>query len=284
MGTPRISAVVTTYNQPRALELVLWGYAVQTVRDFEVVVADDGSSDDTAALIERMRAETGMRIVHVWHEDRGFRKTLILNRAILAASGDYLLFTDGDCIPRHDVIEVHRRLAAPGRFLSGGYLKLPADVTAAIAPDDVRTMRVANRGWLREHGWRPGRHALRLVGSPLLGAALDRVTPTSPTWNGHNASGWKADVVAVNGYDLDMAYGGLDRALGERLENAGVRGAQVRFRAPVLHLHHERPYVDREKWKRNREFRARIRREGIVRAPQGITEMQADPTLRISGG
>lgn len=284
MAAPEISVVVTTYNQPRALELVLWGYAAQSVRGFEVVVADDGSGDETAALVERMRVETGLRIVHVWHEDRGFRKTEILNRAILAASGSYLLFTDGDCIPRRDVVEVHGRLAAPGRFLSGGYLKLPADVTAAIAPEDVRTMRVADRSWLRARGWKPGRHALRLVDSPLLAAALDRATPTRPTWNGHNASGWKADLLLVNGYDLDMAYGGLDRALGERLENAGVHGAQVRFRAPVLHLHHERPYVDREKWRRNREFRARIRREAIVRAPQGIAELRADATLRVTGG
>lgn len=282
MAPPSLSAVVTTYNQPRALELVLWGYAAQSDRDFEVVVADDGSSDETARLIGRMRTETRLRIVHVWHEDHGFRKTLILNRAIVAAGGEYLLFTDGDCIPRADVVETHRRLAATGRFLSGGYLKLPADVTAAVAPEDVRSMRVADRGWLRAHGWRPGRHALRLVGSSLLAAALDRLTPTGPTWNGHNASGWKSDIVAANGYDLDMAYGGLDRALGERLENAGVRGTQVRFRAPVLHLHHERPYVDREKWRRNREFRTRIRREVIVRAPLGIAEMEPDPTLRIT--
>jgi glycosyltransferase involved in cell wall biosynthesis len=284
MAAPGISVVVTTYNQPRALELVLWGYAAQSVRGFEVVVADDGSGDETAALVGRMRAETGLRIVHVWHEDRGFRKTEILNRAILAASGDYLLFTDGDCVPRRDVVEVHGRLAAPGRFLSGGYLKLPAGVTAAIAPEDVWTGRVADRGWLRARGWKAGRHALRLVDSPLLAAALDRATPTRPTWNGHNASGWKADLLLVNGYDLDMAYGGLDRALGERLENAGVHGAQVRFRAPVLHLHHERPYVDRAKWRRNREFRARIRREAIVRAPQGIAELGADGTLRVTGG
>lgn len=280
---PRPSVVVTTYNQPRQLELVLWGYAAQDDPSFQVVVADDGSGPETRAVIERMRAETGLRIVHVWHEDRGFRKTEILNRAILAASGDYLIFTDGDCIPRADLVSTHARLARRGRFLSGGYLKLPADVTAAIGDDDVRTMRVADPAWLRAHGWRGGRHALRLVRSPALAAALDRLTPTRPTWNGHNAGGWKDDVVAVNGYDTDMAYGGLDRALGERLENAGIRGLQVRFRAPVLHLHHERPYVDPEKLRRNRAFRARIRGEGIVRALQGIAELPPDPTLRIDG-
>jgi glycosyltransferase involved in cell wall biosynthesis len=275
MPAPRPSVVVTTYNQPRPLELVLWGFAAQTYRDFELLVADDGSGAETRDVIDRLRVDAGMRIVHVWHEDRGFRKTEILNRAILAASGDYLFFTDGDCIPRSDLLSVHVAEAEAGRFLSGGYLKLPADVTAAIDVDDVRTGRFAEVGWLRAQGWKPGRHGLRLTQSDTLATLLDRLTPTGATWNGHNASGWKDDLVRVNGYDLDMAYGGLDRALGERLENAGVRGKQVRFRAPVLHLHHERPYVDREKWRRNREFRRRIRREGIVRAPRGLAELDA---------
>lgn len=283
MAGPRVSVVVTTYNQPGQLELVLLGYAVQDHPSFDVVVADDGSGPQTRGVVERMRAETGLRIVHVWHEDRGFRKTEILNRAILAAPGDYLLFTDGDCIPRSDLVSTHARLARRGRFLSGGYLKLPAQVTAAVNAEAVRANHVFDAGWLREQGWRGGRHALRLTRSRLLAAALDAATPTRPTWNGHNAGGWKDDLLAVNGYDTEMAYGGLDRALGERLENAGIRGVQVRFRAPVVHLHHERPYVDPQKMKRNREFRARIRREGIVRAPVGIAELPPDPSLRVDG-
>jgi glycosyltransferase involved in cell wall biosynthesis len=281
----RVSVVITTYNQPRQLELVLLGYAVQDDPYFDVVVADDGSGPETRAVVERMRAEVGKRlpIVHVWHEDRGFRKTEILNRAILAASGDYLLYTDGDCIPRSDLVSTHARLARRGRFLSGGYLKLPAPVTAAVDVEAVRGKRVFDPAWLRERGWSGGRHALRLTRSRLLAAALDAATPTRPTWNGHNASGWKEDLLAVNGYDTEMAYGGLDRALGERLENAGIRGVQVRFRAPVLHLHHDRPYVDPRKVRRNREFRARIRRDRIVRAPLGVAELRPDPSLRVDG-
>ena len=278
----RASVIFTTYNSPRALELVLWGFAGQTRRDFEVIVADDGSGDDTRETIDRLRRETGLAIVHVWHPDDGFRKTEILNRAILAASADYLVFTDGDCIPRNDFVATHLALAEPGRFLSGGYLKLPADVTQAIAPADVRAGRVADAAWLRSRGWRPGRRALRLTRSARLAALLDALTPTKPTWNGHNASCWRADLVRVNGYDLEMAYGGLDRAVGECLENAGVRGKQVRHRASVLHLHHERPYVDREKWRRNREARERIRREGVTRAARGLAELAPDPALRIT--
>lgn len=281
-GRPATASVIfTTYNSPRALELVLWGFAAQSRRDAQIVVADDGSGDETRAVIGRLHDQTGLEILHVWHPDQGFRKTEILDRAILAARGDYLIFTDGDCIPRRDFVETHGALAEPGRFLSGGYLKLPREVSEAITPDDVRSGRVADPRWLRSAGWKPGRRALRLTGIRPLATLLDVATPTKPTWNGHNASCWREDLVRVNGYDLEMAYGGLDRAVGECLENAGVRGKQLRHRAPVLHLHHERPYVDPEKWRHNRELRRRIRREGVTRAPRGLAELRPDPMLRI---
>jgi glycosyltransferase involved in cell wall biosynthesis len=281
-GGPRgVSVIFTTYNSPRALELVLWGFAAQTRRLAQVVVADDGSGPETREVIDRLRRETGLEILHVWHEDRGFRKTEILDRAVAASRGEYLIFTDGDCIPRDDFVQTHLELARRGRFLSGGYLKLPAGVSEAITPGDVRSGRVADPAWLRERGWKAGRRALRLTRSRPLAGLLDALTPTGATWNGHNASCWRDDLFRVNGYDLDMAYGGLDRAVGECLENAGVRGLQLRHRAPVLHLHHERPYVDREKWRRNREHRRRIRREGVTRAARGLAELGPDPTLRI---
>lgn len=276
MTPERASVIFTTYNSPRALELVLWGFAAQTRPGFQVVVADDGSGEETRETIDRVRSESGLEILHVWHEDRGFRKTEILDRAILASRGEYLVFTDGDCIPRADFVETHLGLAEPGRFLSGGYLKLPRGVSESITPDDVRAGRVADAAWLRSRGWRPGRRALRLTRSRALATLLDALTPTGATWNGHNASGWRGDLFRVNGYDLEMAYGGLDRAVGECLENAGVRGKQVRHRAPVLHLWHERPYADAEKWRRNREARREIRRRGLTRALRGLAELQAD--------
>jgi glycosyltransferase involved in cell wall biosynthesis len=278
------SVIISTYNQPQALELVLTGYAAQTVRDFEVVIADDGSGEETAAIVERMRRDDGLDIVHVWHPDRGFRKTGILNRAIMAARGAYLLFSDGDCVPREDFVAFHRAQAAPNRFLSGGYLKLPASVTTEITAADVRAGRVSDPGWLRARGWRGGRRTLRLTRSRALAALLDRVTPTRPSWNGHNASGWKADLLRVNGFDMRMGYGGEDRALGECLINARVHGVQVRHRAPVLHLHHERPYVDPAHIEEIRWLRAGIRRDGLRRAAVGIEEMAPDPELRVTRG
>lgn len=270
----RVSVVLSTYNQPAALEKTLWGYSVQTHRDFEVVIADDGSTEETARLIERMRGDAGLEIRHVWHADDGFRKSEILNRAIVASATDYLILSDGDCIPRADFVAVHVENARPGRFLSGGYLKLPEGVSERVTRDAITSGEAFKLNWLVAQGWRPGRRALRLP-APAAGALLDRITPTRPTWNGHNASTWRDALIGVNGFDMEMGYGGQDRALGERLENLGLRGVQIRYRAPCLHLHHDRPYVDPAVVRANRRLRETIRRERRVRANQGIAELNS---------
>lgn len=270
------SVIISTYNQPRYLELVLTGFSCQSHHDFEVVIADDGSGPDTGEVVRRAQGEMGLRIVHAWHPDRGFRKTEILNRALLAAGGDYLIFTDGDCIPRSDFVEQHVREAERSRFLSGGYLKLPEELSSRLSAEDVRSGRLFDPGWLRKEGWRSGRRVFRLTRDRRVASMLDFLTPTRATWNGSNASTWREALMRVNGFDLDMGYGGEDRAAGERLENIGYRGKQIRFRAPCVHLHHERPYRKTEILRKNREIRDRIHRRGETRARIGIEEMLAE--------
>lgn len=283
-----LSVIVSAYQRPRFLELVLRGYAMQTDRRFELVIADDGSGPEVREAARRAHADSGLDLLHVWHEDRGFRKTAILNRAIAAASGDYLLFTDGDCIPRRDLVEVHRGLARPGRYLAGGYLKLSAGVTAAIGEADVESGRISDLGWLREKGWKPGRRALRLVPSRPLAAIFDRLTPTAAHFHGNNASTWRDAILEANGFEGEMGYGGEDRELGYRLENAGIRGIQARHRAVVMHLDHDRPYRDPAIVRANRERLRATRRSGSVRARDGLVELEPDPALRVerfgSGG
>ena len=279
----RLSAIISTYNRPGFLARVLWGWATQTRHDFELVVADDGSGPETAAVIERMRAETRLDLVHVWHEDRGFRKTEILNRAIVAATGDYLMFSDGDCIPRDDLVATHYDLARPGRYLAGGYIKLPASVSEQITSTDVRKGRHTDVAWLRARGWRPGRRALRMTRTRALGALFDTLTPTPAHFHGNNASVARDALIAVNGFEGLMGYGGLDRALGYRLENAGVKGVQVRHRAVTMHLHHDQPYRRHEVERRNNEMMAAIRENRETRAKQGIAELGPDASLRVNG-
>lgn len=259
-AAPRASVVLTTYEHPAWLEKVLWGYAVQTHRDFELVIADDGSGAGTRAVIERFAAESGLRPVHVWHEDRGFRKCEILNHAVLAASGDYLIFSDGDCIPRADFVSTHLKLREPGRFLSGGYHKLPMDTSHAIGLDDIRSGRCFDAAWLRARGMPASRRNLKLTAGPRLGALLDAISPARASWNGHSASVARHDALAINGFDERLKYGGEDREFGERLEHAGVAGKRIRHRAIVLHLDHARGYVTDEGIAFNRGVREETRR------------------------
>lgn len=269
-----ISVIITTYNHPAWLEKVLWGFAAQSFRDFELLIADDGSGTETADLIESFRAETRLRVHHIWHEDDGFRKCEILNKAILTANGEYLVFTDGDCIPRSDFLELHHSLAEPGRFLSGGYLKLPLETSKRITIADVVEGRASDYQWLRTQGAPASRRLSRLALSPGAALLLDRLTPTRPTWNGHNASAWRHDIIAANGFEETMGYGGLDRELGERLENAGIRGKQIRHRAIVVHLDHGRGYRDPEVLRRNHAIRRETRRSGRTRATTGLDRHQ----------
>jgi glycosyltransferase involved in cell wall biosynthesis len=234
-----VSVIVTTYNEPGWLRKCLWGWDAQSCHDFdELIIADDGSGPETAECIDQMREETELPLRHVWQDDDGFRKSAILNRAIEAAEGEYLVFSDGDCIPRADFLSTHVDCARHGCYLSGGYFKLPRDVSETITREDVREGRPFDRGWLDAHGVEHSKAWLLLTASPLWGSVLNSISTTRPTWNGHNSSGWKADLVAVNGFNEAMGYGGQDRELGYRLANNGIRPRQIRFSTVCVHLEH----------------------------------------------
>ena len=267
------AVIISTYNSPRALEKVLWGYASQSFRDFELLVADDGSSSETRELIERFSAEV-MPVNHVWHADKGFRKCTILNRAIAAAEAEYVILTDGDCIPRNDFVNTHITLREPGRFLSGGTVWLPKELSEQITTDDVTAGRATDAQWLRGHGLAQSfKGRTRLGRHPRLQGLWDRLTLTHPTLNGHNTSAWRADLVAANGFDERMGYGGLDRELGERLENAGIRGKQVRHRAVCVHLFHKRGYESDRMWQHNYAVRRETEKQRLTFTPYGISQM-----------
>jgi len=267
-----ISVLVTTYNHPEWLEKVLWGLSAQADREFEVLIADDGSGPETRALVDRLRPGLGVPLEHVWHEDQGFRKCAILNRAIVAARGELLAFLDGDCVPRRDFVAVHRALSVPGRFCSGGALRLPMATSRLIGRDDVLTGRALDPAWLRAHGTPWSIRLARLAAGPALSALLDGVTPTRPTFNGGNASVWRTDAIRVNGFDERMEHGGLDREFGERLENDGIRGRQVRHRAVVVHLDHDRGYRREEAVRANRAIRDETAATKRIRAVVGLDQ------------
>lgn len=243
----KLSVIISTYNSEEWLHKVLLGYAIQTEDDFEVIVADDGSTSKTKELIDSFRSKFKHPIQHVWHEDNGFRKCVILNKAIINSKSDYLLFTDGDCIPRNDFVSKHLKHKEKGFFLSGGYFKLPMNISKMITDENILNQECFKVSWLKKNGFKLNFKSTKLVRNQFFAAFMNWITPTKRSWNGHNSSGYKSDIIAVNGFNELLAYGGEDREMGERLFNNGILSKQIRYFAICVHLDHSRNYIDKKK-------------------------------------
>jgi glycosyltransferase involved in cell wall biosynthesis len=270
-----ISVIVATYNRPDALEAVLRSLAAQTDRGFEVLVADDGSRADTAAVVTAWNDRIGQRVVHVWHPDQGFRLAEIRNRAILAAGGDYCVFLDGDCLARPSFIAAHRRLAERGWFVTGNRILLARPLTEALLRDGAAAEHWSNAAWFKERlGGRINRLAALL--SLPLGPLRKR---EASAWRGARACNlgiWRADLVAVDGFDSGFAgWGREDSDLFVRLMRAGVRRKDGRFATGVLHLWH--PEADRSQLAANEERLAEVLAGDRIAARQGLSALRDRP-------
>jgi glycosyltransferase involved in cell wall biosynthesis len=233
-----ISVIVTTYNRDDALAAVLRSLARQTDRDFEVVVADDGSGPATAQLVEAWKTTFGRRVEHVWHEDLGFRAAEIRNRAILASRGVYCIFLDGDCIVRPDFVAIHRQLAAPGYFVTGNRILLSPGLTTKVLAKKLTPETWGFGRWLSERlcgGVNRLSALLRLPLGPLRGLR-------SRIWQGArscNLAIWRSDLDRVDGFDADYSgWGKEDSDIIVRLLHAGVRRKDGVFATGVIHLWH----------------------------------------------
>lgn len=267
-----ISVIISTYNHPQWLEKVLWGYEVQTYKNFEIIIADDGSTAETKALIEKFQAQGVLSLTHVWHEDNGFQKSEILNKAILASKADYLLFSDGDCIPKNDFVEIHQNNKKTGRFISGGYFMLPMKTSEIITKENIYNQDAFKKDWLYANGVAKTFKMNKLSSSGFFEKFMNFITPTKATWNGHNSSGWKSDIIKVNGFDERMQYGGQDRELGERLVNLGIKPIQLRYSAIVVHLDHKRGYKTQESIDKNKAIRKATKTEKSIFTPYGVVK------------
>ena len=270
MNKIEVSVIISTYNSPLWLQKVLWSYNVQTYKSFEVVIADDGSDEETKQLIDSIKKQVSYPLQHIWHEDNGFQKTIILNKATVSSKGNYLVYTDGDCVARKDFLEVHVSKRKSGCFLSGGYFKLPMNISDLITKQDIENQLCFDIDWLKKHGLKSSFKNNKLTAKGLKAGFLNFVTPTNVTWNGHNSSGYKKDIIDVNGYDERMQYGGEDRELGERLIIAGIKPISVRYNAICLHLDHERGYVKPEMIKKNKAIREHTKVNKVTKTPFGI--------------
>jgi glycosyltransferase involved in cell wall biosynthesis len=263
-----ISVVATTYNRPDALRAVLTGLFAQTDSRFEVLVADDGSRDDTGALVADLARHAPIPLTHLWQEDRGFRAGAARNRAAARAAGAYLLFIDGDCLPRRDFIARHRALAEPGWMVAGNRILLSEQFTGQALAE-----RWPLHQWSLDR-WRVARQAgainrtlpLRTLPLGLLRKLAARRWQRVRTCN---LGVWMDDFRTVNGFDETYeGWGFEDSDLAVRLLNAGVRRKEGAFATGMLHLWHREN--DRRFEARNLErLHARLA-SGTVRAELGL--------------
>jgi glycosyltransferase involved in cell wall biosynthesis len=224
-----VSVIVSTYDNPRALGLVLAGLSRQTLTPGEVVVADDGSGPATQTVIAAWAGRLPCALRHVWHPDQGFRKCAILNRAIAVAEGRYLVFFDGDCVPPAHCLAAHLALAAPDRYVSGGKVLLSPRFSRALDEAAVLRGDLERVGWW----WLTVARPRRLFAShiPLVRTLLDRNVKRPPGWRGENASAFADAVRAVCGFDERFTYGFEDADFGHRRRARRRRSLRALHRA-----------------------------------------------------
>lgn len=259
----KTTLLVSTYNWPEALEMSLRSALRQTQLPDEIVIADDGSGAATAEVIQRLQAESPIPILHIWHEDAGFRKTIILNKAIARSSGDYILQIDGDVLLSPHFVHDHLELAEPGYFVCGSRVKLDPKLTAELLADPTRPI-----AWHRlPLAYLPNSFRSRLLRHFLA----ERYARKIDHLRGCNMAFWRGDLVRVNGYNEElMQWGHEDGEIAYRLHYAGVKKKALKMGGNVYHLHHQESSRSNEG--RHLEELERVQREQLSWCARGLDQ------------
>jgi len=242
-----LSVVVTTYNASRQLECVLAGLSRQSTAPLEILIADDGSTEETVAGIAKWRDLLPAPLHHLWHEDRGYRKGTIVNKAVLRAQGEYLAFLDGDTIPHRHWARDHLQRSRPNRVLCGRRGRLGPRITPTITPQFVADGGL--EAWFgpvgRSARARDSRKLSRSIRLPFLASWIIGLRPRKLM--GCNFSLPREAFARANGYDeeFDVCWS-EDKEFGARLGNLGMRMVPIINRACVWHLHHPESEVGDE--------------------------------------
>jgi len=246
MSPATISVIITTYNRPDALTVVVEACYAQDDRDFEIIIADDGSGHNTQQAVAALQARAPVPLRHVWQEDLGFRAARARNLGTLDARGDYIIFLDGDCVPQRNFISRHRKLAQRGHLVQGSRILLSEQATARVLAQHLDLQRLGAAELL---GWRAGGALNKVL--PLL-LPLPDLGRTSKrfTWRrikSCNLAVWRSDLDLVNGFDESFqGWGHEDADLVVRLYNAGVMRKDGAYATEVFHLWHRENARDQE--------------------------------------
>lgn len=260
---PTVSVLVSTYNWKEALALCLHSVLIQTVKPDEIVIADDGSREDIRELIDRIRKETNIPIIHVWHEDKGFRLSEIRNKAIIKAKGEYIIQIDGDVVLDKNFIADHLEVAEQGHFVCGSRIGLSS--------------RLTKRFFYRGLHYRPSffilgfMYMFNSIRSRFLRQYLSThyAQKNILRLRGCNMAFWKADLLKVNGYNEYLTmWGQEDAEIAHRLIHAGISKKYLKAGGIEYHLYHKP--ASRENLKFHNQILREVIEKKIIRCKNGI--------------
>lgn len=234
----RYEVIMSAYNDADVLKLTLSGYLNQVDKDFGICVADDGSGPDIKQLVEEFQRK-GLRVRHIWHEDKGFRRTVILNKAVASSQAERIIFTDSDCIPHPCFVADHKAACRPKRLVTGPRVYLGSDITQWLKNGDSSIIELNRTSLLI---WLSIRKQLSKIEQAIRYPAwlLPFFNRMKTVWPyGANFAVDRQDLLLVNGFDEDfLGWGGEDVDLSHRLSLVGVTAHSSLGRAVVYHLEH----------------------------------------------
>ncbi len=236
------SLIIATYNRPDALALVLMSLDAQTVMPHEIIIADDGSDDRTGAVVKQYQQQSRVPVKHVWHPDEGFRLSAIRNKAIAAATADYIIQIDGDVLMHRYFIEDHIRFAKPNSFVRASRIYLNEKLT------NQKLLQRNAKISLMQEGVSNKTSALHVPWLwPVFATGYKNKGMERFEIHGCNMAFWRKDAVKVNGYNEDfVGWGYEDKEFVARLLAAGCEKRFIKLGAIVYHLHHAENSRQRE--------------------------------------
>lgn len=265
----KASIIVSFYNKIDYLKLVLAGFEIQTEKNFEIIIADDGSNQSVLNQLENIIPLYPFKIKHLWQEDKGFRKNKILNKSILASEADYLIFIDGDCIPHPHFVEGHLLNAEVNTVLTGRRVNLSENISKQLTEEKIKN------NFFEENFF-------KLLLDGIFGKSIDvekgihfKNKYLLDFFNrkqrgilGCNFSLFKTDILSINGFDerYQAPSIGEDSDIQFRLELIGKKIKSINHIAIQYHLYHKL----QERLQKNLDLFEEVKMDAIFFTPYGI--------------
>ncbi len=259
---PGSSLIISTYNWPEALELVLESIRKQVVLPDEVIIADDGSTDHTKAMIHAFQRDFPVALHHEWIPDNGFRRSVILNKAYARAKGAYLIQLDGDSIVHPYFVKDHLDFAKEGSFVQG----------SRVLIDEKQSRKVFGQKQINFYWTSKGiKNRLNAMRIPTLRTLIVKEESSIKGIRGSNMAFWKSDLESVNGYNEEMiGWGREDSELAARFVNLGLKRRKLKFGAIQYHLYHKEE--SRDRLNINDEILKKVIDDEITRCEKGLDQ------------